>query len=229
MIPQDEHVAVGGIVVFGPANEVAERLFFRHAGGRVQIQDFLYFAVLYGVARISPVFHAFREHALRGARLKDKGQIGALLGGLADLLDIDGSQASLGLKVCRNYVFHDDDALIHGVIRGKIVPVSLCGGGLCALSVQHIFAPHDIFLRGHIAHRFIGVLDQIFYKRPGHLLSDGEKADHRHQAEKFCRREQKDCAVYEKTHDRMSIPDHKLRCRKLRLAKAQIEQAGNRE
>ena len=229
VIPQDEHIAVGGIVFLGPANEVAERFFFRHAGGRVQIQDFLYFAVLYGVARIRPVFHASREHALRGARLKDKGQIGALLGGLPDLLYIDGGQAFLGLQVSPDYVFHDDDALIRGVIGGKIVPAPLCSGGLSAFRIQHIFAPHDFPLFGHIAHRFIGVIDQIFYKRPGHLLSDGEKADYRHQAEKFRRREQKDCAVYEKAHDRMSMPDHKFRRRKLRSAKAQIEQAGDWE
>ena len=75
VIPEYEHVAVCGIVLFGPFDEVGEGLFFRHAGGRIQIQSLLYFAVINRVTGIGTVLHAAREQALCRAHLKDKGHI----------------------------------------------------------------------------------------------------------------------------------------------------------
>ena len=38
--------------------------------------------------------------------------------------------------------------------------------------IQHVLAPYDLSLFGYVPHRFIGIVDQILYERPGRILPD---------------------------------------------------------
>ena len=172
VIPQNQHIAVCGIVLLCPANEVFQRLFFRHTGGRSKIQYLLYFAIADRIAGVRAILHASRKHALCSSHFKYDRQSRALFGRIPDLLNIDRRQSSVRLQVCCNNILHDDNALVTGVVGIEIVSLTLCRGRLDRFRVHDIFTAHDRPLLRDIAHLLIRVFDQILDKRSGHILPD---------------------------------------------------------
>ncbi len=195
MIPEDKHVAVCGIVLLCPSDEVRKRLLFRHAQGGIQIPDLLYFAVLHRIAGVRAVLHAVRVQALRRSDLQDDGHVLSLLRGLPDLFNIDRGKAPLGLQVRGDHILHDDHILIRGVIGIEIVPGAL---RLCRLDrrrVHHIRTAHHISLLRHIADFLIVVFDQIFHNGSGRILPDRQQADDKYQCQELRCRKQENRAV----------------------------------